>query len=395
MRRGLTAAVVAGVCGIAVPAAGDDVKHPLDFDIFDLRLEGGSEYDSNIHRLEVPDGEDVEVAGAPLMRAAARVRTGDALSERTRWRVSAVAAAKLFLGSDGQSENVAITAGDGLLDHRLEGRPALIGLRASYYEAYGYDTTGGGNAGEGRNFGMVVADVTTTVLGPDNHRLSASLGVREFRYKPDADFDWAGPQTGLQYRTTMWRGDPDEDLEAASIDVDVRYDVGLRGYQGRAFTNNCADGETPTPMCIVPTVLARQDLHHQVRAELVYTGERVWSGAYELQATDSNSFGQSLVRHRLELGVTTQTWLDVYATARLALLVNTFVDPLLLARDVNSQTFLTIDDENRNTASLHLSRDLNRHWTAEARYALYTNEFATELLRFRRHLAYAGLAYRY
>lgn len=396
MRRGQTAAVLAAICAIAAPAAGDDdvEVEPL-IDIFDLRVEGGSEYDSNIHRLEVPDGEDVDVSGAPLMRAAARMRLGDALSSRTRWRVSGVAAAKLFLASDGQSENVAITAGDGVLDHRLDGRPASIGLRASYYEAYGYDTTGGGNAGEGRNFRMVVGDITTTVLGPENHRLSAALGLRAFRYKPDADFDWAGPQTGLQYRTTMWRGDPDEDLEAASIDVDVRYDVGLRSYHGRAFTNNCADGETPTPMCIVPTGLTRQDLYHQARAELVYTGERVWSGAYELQATDSNSFGQSLVRHRLELGVTTETWLDVFLTARLALLVNTFVDPLLLARDVSSQTFLTIDDENRNAASVHLSRDLNRHWTAEARYALYTNEFATDHLSFRRHLAYAGLAYRY
>lgn len=395
MRRELFAAAVA-IGAVGSPAAAQDGGGLLDPDTFELTLEGGSEYDSNIHRLEVPDGEAGEVNGAPLMRAAVRVRIGDSPRPRTRYRMSGIAAAKLFLDSDGQSENVAIAAGEGSIDHRLAGRRALVGVRSSFYEAYGYDPTGGGDAGEGRNFRMHSADATTTVLGPENHRLTASLGYRQFRYKPDADFDWVGPQTGLQYRTTLWRGNPDEDLDAASIDVDVRYEVGLRSYaQGRAFNNNCADGEMPTPMCIVPTTLGREDLHHLARAEVIYTGERVWSAAYELQATDSNSFGQSLVRQRLEVGVTTDTWLDIFLTARVALLVNTFLDPLLLARDVNSQTFLTIDDENRNAASLHLSRDLNRRWIAEARYALYTNEFATDYLRFRRHLAYAGLAYHY
>jgi hypothetical protein len=388
------AAVAAGVC-LGVSPAHADKFGPLEIQSTEITLEGGSEYDSNIHRLELASDDDSMVDGAALLRVAMRARLRGSLSKRTQLRFSGVFAAKLFLTSEGQSENVGIGAGDVAVDHRLKGRPALVGLRVSHYEASGYDPTGSGRAGEARNFRMLAVDATTTLLGPNNHRLSGAVGVRDFGYKPDADFDWFGVHAGLQYRTTVWRGDPDQDLDAASIDVDVRYDVGLRGYSGRAFTNNCAEGETPTPVCIVPTMFERQDLQHQVRAEVTHTSERVWSAAYELQATDSNSFGQSLLRHRLELGVTTETWFDVFLTARAALLVITFLDPLLLARDVNSQTFLTIDDENRNALSLHLSRDMSDHWVGEARYALYTNEFATDELRFRRHLAYAGVAYRY
>ena len=52
------------------------------------------------------------------------------------------------------------------------------------------------------------------------------------------------------------------------------------------------------------------------------------------------------------------------------------MDPFL-ARDVQTQDFVAID-ENRNGLIVQLSRDLGDVLTIEARYAIYSNEFATK-----------------
>jgi hypothetical protein len=127
----------------------------------------------------------------------------------------------------------------------------------------------------------------------------------------------------------------------------------------------------------------------------VYTGDRIYAGRYELQVLDSNSYGQSLVRHRLELTVTSELAAGVLVTARGVVQYNVFLDAQLVPDDDNAQTFVSIEDENRNALVLHASRELAGGWTAEARYAFYSNEFATEEIRFRRQTGYLGLVYRY
>ena len=77
------------------------------------------------------------------------------------------------------------------------------------------------------------------------------------------------------------------------------------------------------------------------------------------------------------------------------MLVNVYLDPLLLARDEQATTFVSIEDENRNSLSLHLSRPVGEHWSAEVRYAIYSNEFTNDELSFLRQTAYLGAVYRY
>jgi hypothetical protein len=55
---------------------------------------------------------------------------------------------------------------------------------------------------------------------------------------------------------------------------------------------------------------------------------------------------------------------------------------------------LTIEDENRNSFTVHATRDLSAHLAAEARYSFYSNEFATQTLVFRRQTGYLGLVWR-
>ncbi len=128
---------------------------------------------------------------------------------------------------------------------------------------------------------------------------------------------------------------------------------------------------------------------------MVYTGRRIYSARYELTVNDSNSFGETLVRQRLRLGFTTELVRELYLTAEATALVHIYLDPLLIARDEQALTFVSIDEENRNSLSLHLSRALSRTWALEGRYAIYSNEFTNQELTFRRQTVYLGVVYRY
>jgi hypothetical protein len=381
---------------MAARAVADDLT-------WSLKLEGGSEFDTNIHRFEDTGADDVvaddvvnDIESAPVARGGARLQTAWRPGKRHRAGLMAFAGGKLYGTETGQDENVIIVAGDGQHHWSLPRRSAALGARATYYDTLGYRPGGGEPRVEPRHFSMAGAELALTLLGPDQHRLVMTGGYRRFRYKPSDYFHWSGDVYGLRYQTTTWRGDPDTDLDAASMDIIVSYELERRGYQGDALTNICPPDQQPQPQCVSPlTGTARADLHHAGAAELLYTGDRIYSARYELSVTDSNSFGQSLVRQRLELGVTTELAARVFVTAKAALQLDIFLDTLLLARDVNAQDFTTIDDENRNSVSIHLARDITRAWTLEGRYALFTNEFATQESTFRRQVFYLGVVYQY
>jgi hypothetical protein len=360
-----------------------------------LQLEGGSEYDSNIHRLEVREGEDVEVEAAPLARAGVRHRLSWRRVATERLSLASAGGLKLFATEEGQGENVAIVSSDGSYEWNLRGRGALVGLHGNYYDAIPVDFADQGATYRGRNFRTASGEVSGGLIGDGGHRVSARVGYRTFEYKPDPLFDWSGDHYSLYYQTTWWRGDPDSDADAASIDLHAGYRVERRGYQASARTSSCADEDAADPLCSAGTRLLRSDLNHSIGTELIYTGERIYSARYELQVNDSNSHGESLVRQRFRLGLTTELWREVYLTAEATVLLNLYLDPLLLARDEQATTFVSIDEENRNSLSLHLSRPIAERWALEARYAIYSNEFTNDELSFRRQTGYLGAVYRY
>ncbi len=389
-----SARLIAALSGglIALAGAGVASAKPARWN---LTLESGTEYDSNVHRLERVADDDVTIEDSPLMRAGGRLRMSWRPSGRQRLFFDGWGGGKLFLEEAAQSENIGIVDGRAGYELGLPGRGAVIALRGDYYETFSANTAPFSDLLVLRNFASGNGETALTVLGPGSHRLTADVGYRAFRYKPDQDFDWHGEHYGLLYHTTIWRGDPDRDADASSVDVNVRYRLARRDYHGLAYRNKCPDSADVDLDCLVPTLdLDRADLHHHAAAEVVYTGERIWSAGYQLFVNDSNSFGQSYVRQRIDVGVTTETWGEVFLTAKAAVQLITFLDPLLLLRSDQSE-MISIDDENRNSLSLHLARELSRHWSAEARYVLYTNEFASQELTYRRQTAYLGLVYNY
>lgn len=380
-----------GEPGLAAVESGPD-EGRLDWG---LQLEAGSEYDSNVHRVDRRAGQDVGVDGAPLARLGARQRLTWRRTPRERFALAAHGGLKLFATDAGQTENVAVLSGEGGYEWSLPARGAVLGASGSYYDAIPYHLTepdGGGV--EGRTFRTGTGEVSAALVGAGGHRVTALAGYRAFHYKPDPTIDWRGEHLGLVYQGTLWRGDPDRDDDAASIDLSAGYRVELRDYATSARTGACADPDSPEPRCTSGTDLGRADLNHSLAAEAIYTGRRIYSARYELQMNDSNSFGESLVRQRLRLGFTTELLRELYLTAEATVLIQIYLDPLLIPRDEQALTFISIDEENRNSLSLHLSRPLGRALSVEARYAIYSNEFTNQDLTFRRQTVYAGLVYR-
>ena len=359
-----------------------------------LMLESGAEYDSNVHRVEQVEDENSDVDASPLMRAGARLRLSWRRGERQRLVIDGWGGGKLFADDAATNENIAIIDTRAGYEWGIKSRGAVVALRGDYYDTFSPDTGAVSDYLVLRNFASANGELALTVVGPGSNSLTVHGGYRDFRYKPDEDFDWRGEHYGLDFRTTIWRGDPESELDT-SIDVNMRYRLTRRSYQGLAYRNKCADDDDIGIDCLVPTLaLGRADLHHQAAAAVAYTGERIWSAGYQLFVNDSNSFGQSYLRHRFGVGVTTESWAGIFVTARAAVQLITFIDPLLLLRSDQAEV-ISIDDENRNSLSLHLSRDVDESWSVEGRYVLYTNEFASQEFVYRRQTAYLGLVYNF
>jgi len=393
-------AVIAALVGATTVARADALR-------WTLTLETGPEYDTNPHRFLVAEEETEVVEGAPLTKAGARLRMSWRRDQNERLRLLGFAGGKFFLDRRLQGENVAIVDADARYEWGLRSRSAIVGLRGDYHDELGYDLfdTADPNLGV-RAFAGANGEGSVTLMGPDLHRLSAHAGYRDFRYKSNPKYDWRGDHYGLLYQSTNWLGNPDEDLDAASVDVNAWYRLSRRNFDVLAQRNTCGEAAQTTIRCdeqgfdLTPvTGLVRGDLHHRAGGEAVYTGDRIWSARYEAQLTDSNSFGRSVLRHRFEVGVTTEAWAGIFVTGRAVVQLSSCMDPICLGLEVQevepTDPLASIEDENRNSLSVHVARDLGDDWSLEGRYVRFSSEFATEEIRYERQTVYAGVVYRY
>jgi hypothetical protein len=333
-----------------------------------VQLEAGSGYDSNIHRESGGAG-----TGAVDAMAGGRFTASGRAAEKLRLAASGVALARAYAGGDAPDENVLVVAGDARAD--LIFGDVAPGLRASYYDALAADST---LTSLDFRTGEAAAELA---LREGDHRLEAFAGWRFYRFKPNAAFDFSGERAGIRYAYA-----PGGDGDAWGFRAG--YAINRRGYAAPAIANLCPPGAPVAPSCLVPVARDRVDLFHDASVELSFTGAVLASLRYQLMVNDSSSFAQSLVRHRLELSGTLDTWLDVVLTVKVLLQLQRYPDGLLLGGDLG--TFTTIDDETRNALIVHLTREIADGWMLEARYAFYASPFSPGAASYTRHTLYLG-----
>lgn len=348
------------------------------------QAEAGGEVDSNVRRVEVGPGSDTGVQAAALARLGARL-TGAGHTGWGAWTIAGGGQLRAIAAPGVAGESLAALALQARWEVGIPHRPARVFARVD-----GYDVVALGDGVGARAFATRAGELGV-VARDGERRVTVAVGARDFTYKPDADFDWRGPSIALRLDAPIWHGPGDDSPPTIDLAADYRFE--RRRFHGLAFANGCAPATAPMPSCYLPTSSGRDDLHHQARVTLTYTGERVWSIGYELAVDDSTSYGQSVARHRALASVTARLPARLVASASAILEIDHYPAALVVARGVASQAFSSIDDDNRSTVSVLVSRPIAGRWSAEARYQYWTDAFAADAYAFRRQLAYGGLVW--
>jgi hypothetical protein len=379
-RRGvsLLALVVAAAGGQAPAVAGESLR-------YDVRAELGGEYDDNARRAEIVDGAENQprVVGSPLARAAISGRLSDVVARGQQVALSATLAGKLFTAPAAGTEDVAIAESSARWHLALSPRAGL-GLQAQYYEAFQRGGVGADAAAERRDFRSLTPALSLDVRAGDGTVLVAGAGYRWFVFKSDLDFDFQAPSGSLELR---WLREAPGDEDGADWEVTAGASLERRAFAGPALAASSAATTATAPQ--------RADTFFVGHLELTRVGAFLAGVGYALHLNDSNSYGESLTRHVATLRLATPLPLNCYLAARAELIFAHYREPVAIGRVSTTGQLLSIDDENRSSLRVDLSRALSPRWLLLARYTVYANEIAVSsaVARYRRQTAMLSIAF--
>jgi hypothetical protein len=354
-----------------------------------LQLEAGPEYDTNLGRVD--PGTEPIVAG-PLMRLTTAAQLGWRATSRSALDLAFKGGTRQALEPSQRENDVSAMQTQAQWAYRTRAR-AVLSAAADYYDSFEQHhpapgpTTSDPLISRNRDFRTESAHAQVLIAGTGNHRLAARAGYRFFTYKPDRDFDFRGDEYGLDY-STRWEDETAEGDVEAEYDLHLGYTLARRHFAGNVYANACPPGD----MTCLPEQrpLARSDLYHAFSVGGSYTGPIKVSLDYTLSYNDSNSYGQSLLRHVGTLTITKDLPWQVFLTLRAQLQVFNYLDPLVVKQNLAGQ-LTSIEDESRNSLLVDLERalDTKDRLHAVLRYTLQsTPEFPLW-----RQLVFAGLSY--
>jgi hypothetical protein len=355
-----------------------------------LKLELGPEWDSNANRAELVNGAAVlgdQPTDSFLLRSTARGtllwRQGPNLL-----RAMAGLGGKVFFNPDVQDQDVLV---DQLtVEDRVRAADHWeLGVAGDYYDASQLNATppcAAMGCLRHRDFRTGTLTLRAAYVR-DEGELALLGGYRGFQYKPDSTFDFHAGQLLAVALARLRVGPEDHEVE---LDFAATYHLERRFYLGLADLNPCGSLQP----CPTPGADSRADWFHEASLELTYVRELLVTVGYAVQLNLSNSFGQSLMRHVFTAKIGFRLPWQIYPTLKGQLLVTRYLDPVLLDYNVNTQTFTTIDDENRNAFILDLERPVGHGLSVETRYSIYTNELASSPVTFLRQVVYVGVTYK-
>jgi hypothetical protein len=373
MRRGVVLLVIA----LAI------ASRPATAAPWVVTAEGGAELDSNVQRVETGPMLDTAPVAAGVMRLGGKLARRDKLFGGT-YGINLSALARFVAGdAETSPENVVYFASDVRWMHPVGDRPLAAGVALIAADAV--PVTDGVGA---RTFANLGADTLLALRDDDDRVLTLAAGAREFTYKPQPEFDWSGPTASVRLDLALWQSA----ARTHTLELGAIVGFELRDYAGKAFADACAMAAPRTPACFAPTSVGRIDRYHRAGVELTWTGEFVASVGYQVVVIASNSYGQSLIRHRAQASVTRALPFELYGTLLAIVQLDTFLDGLVVETDPNNQSFTSLDDENRSSLQLRLGRPVSDAWSIEARAAIWRNLGSSDNT-FERELVYAGVIY--
>lgn len=349
---------------------------------YDLRGEVGGEYDSNVHRTEIVDGAtNPPIVGSALARVALIGHLADVVADRQQLALSATLAGKLFAAPAAHDEDVALAASSARWRVAL-GPDAGLAAQGVYYEAFQRSSSDPAAADDRRDFRSLTPTLQLDRRVTDDTVLIGAAGYRWFTFKSDRDFDFRGPLASLDLRWTR---------ESADRATDWELTTGA-GVEQRAFAGAAAVAAGTTP---APATAARKDTFVVGHVELTRAGWLLLGAGYALQWNDSNSYGDALARHVLSARLAMPLPLDCYLAARAELIFARYRDAVTPTTIDTTGKLLSIDDENRSSLRVDVSRALSDRLLLLARYTLYANEIGVSapVARYGRQTLLLSLAF--
>jgi hypothetical protein len=371
MRLTLTL-VVLTFLGARPSARADSARH-------DLRVELGAEYDSNPDRAEhiANFASALPQAGpSPLARLVAAGNWSSAIGERGALALSGAVAGKRFFDQAARGDDVLIAQAGANGTVRLASR-TILGMAGSYYDAFQRGPV------DRRDFRSLAPGLRIEQGFARNAQLTLSGGYRWLTFKSDENFSFAGPTAALTARQVfpgnLERGEADWEWTAgASLE--------WRSFAGLACTNAGCTAESSSP----PHRLDRFWVGH---IELTRTATFLLGAGAALHLNQSNSQGEGLVRGVFHLRTVVPLPWALSLSSRADLVATHYWNSLLLAQDQNAGTpLVSIEDENRSTLRVELSRSLGQGFEVGARYVVTSSFPSRGSVDYRRQTALLYLA---
>ena len=347
----LTFTLVVLACLSARPfARADSARH-------DIRVEMGTEYDSNPDRAEQIANGAAPTAPSPLARLVASGNWASAIGQTGGLALSGAVAGKRFFDQAARGDDVLVvqTGANGTL--RVAGR-TILGVAGSYYDAFQRGPV------DRRDFRSLTPALRIEQGFAKAAQLTLGAGYRWFFFKSDDNFSFAGPTAALTARQVfpgnLERGEADWEWSAgASLE--------WRGFSGLACTNNTCTPDSSSP----PHHLDRFWVGH---VELSRTTTFLLGAGAALHINQSNSYGEGLLRGVFHLRAVVPLPWSLSFSSRADLAATHYWKSLILAQDQNAGApLVSIEDENRSTLRIELARPLAQGFEIGARYVVYSS----------------------
>ncbi|NMO18862.1 hypothetical protein HPC49_36910 [Pyxidicoccus fallax] len=205
--------------------------------------------------------------------------------------------------------------------------------------------------------------------------LRLRAGARRFVYRPDSTANFGGPEFGVLGRYRFNR----------RHSVSVFGEWGSRGFGTQARTRP-ATPDTPAPAA--PG--RREDGGLTAGVSYTYRGPVALGLGYAYQEVSSNSFGETVMRHRVtgNAGVRLPWKLTLLAQGSLG--YTTYPDGIYLS----PQIILIEEDEGQNSLSLKLARPVTERVDVEVSWGLWSTRLPRNALTYTRQVFGVGFTWR-
>ena len=382
----LAALTLASATTRAEGAAGDDGERTT------LRLELGAEYDSNAHRTEaVSGGPPVNPVESWVQRIVVGGAVSDVVADGQAINVSATGAAKLFDAPAARNETVAVAQSSLAWRVDVSSRTRLT-TAGAYYEAFqnaGFDQAA---LDERRDFRSLAGTLQLGIAASPRSDIVLGGGYRSLLFKADQDFNFQGPTASLDWR---WTRTPEGENDGGDWELGAGAGFEQRWFAGPALAASCGGGAVPGLPC--PGVDQRLDRLYMGHAEATRTGWALTGLGYALVYNASNSYGETVTRHFAILRFAAPLPLDLTIAARAELLFAFYREavPLVVQSGCTApgSGCTSIEEENRSSVRVDLSRPLADNLRLFARYTFYANELGTSAGHYRRQTVLVSLAF--